>query len=57
MSIRFYKLRRIKKMIEENQRDIENASMDDFKKLLEIHKELKDAEKAITDQLGTVIVK
>lgn len=57
MSIFFYKLRRIKKMIEENQRDIENASMDDFKKLLEIHKELKEAEKAITDQLGTVIVK
>jgi len=57
MSIRFYKLRRIKKMIEENQRDIEHASVDDFKKLLEIHKQLKEAEQEITTQLGTVIIK
>ena len=45
------------KMIEENQQDIERASTDDFKKLLEIHKQLKEAEKEITDQLGTVIIK
>ena len=57
MSIRFYKLRRIKKMIEENQRDIEHASTDDFKRLLEIHKQLKEAEQEITTQLGTVIIK
>ncbi len=57
MSIHFYKLRRIKKMIEENQRDIEHASADDFKKLLEIHKQLKGAEQEITNQLGTVIIK
>jgi len=57
MSIRFYKLRRIKKMIEENQRDIEHASTDDFKRLLEIHKQLKEAEQEITNQLGTVIIK
>lgn len=57
MSVNYYKLKRIKKMIEENQRDIETASIDDFKKLLEVHKYLKEAERAITNQLGTVIIK
>lgn len=57
MSISYYKLRRIKKMIEENQRDIEHAPMENFKQLLEVHKYLKDAERAITTQLGTVIIK
>ena len=57
MSVNYYKLRRIKKMIEENQRDIEHASIDDFKQLLEVHKYLKEAEQAITNQLGTVIIK
>lgn len=57
MSVNYYKLRRIKKMIEENQRDIEHASIDDFKQLLEVHKYLKEAEQSITNQLGTVIIK
>jgi DNA primase len=58
MSVNYYKLRRIKKMIEENQRDIEHAAVDDdFKKLLDVHKYLKDAEREITRQLGTVIIK
>ncbi len=57
MSINYYKLRRIKKMIEENQRDIEHAPLENFKQLLEVHKYLKDAERTITTQLGTVIIK
>ena len=57
MSISYYKLRRIKKMIEENQRDIEYAPIENFKQLLEVHKYLKEAERAITSQLGTVILK
>lgn len=57
MSIYFYKLRRIKKMIEENQRDIENAPFENFKQLLEVHKYLKEEERKITSQLGTVIIK
>ncbi len=56
-SVNFYKLRKIKKMIEENQRDIENAAYDDFKLLLEVHKHLKEMEGALTKQLGTVIIK
>ncbi len=57
MSISYYKLRRIKKMIEENQRDIEHAPIENFRQLLEVHKHLKEAERAITNQLGTVIIK
>ncbi len=56
-SVNFYKLRKIKKMIEENQRDIENAAYDDFKLLLEVHKHLKEMESSLTKQLGTVIIK
>ena len=57
MSVNYYKLRKVKKMIEENQRDIENASYDDFKLLHEVHKHLKEVEKELTRQLGTVIIK
>ncbi len=57
MSVNYYKLRKIKKMIEENQRDIEKAGYEDFKLLHEVHKHLKDVEKELTKQLGTVIIK
>ncbi|MES2005694.1 MAG: DNA primase [Bacteroidota bacterium] len=57
MSVNYYKLRKIKKMIEENQRDIEKASYEDFKLLHEVHKHLKEVEKELTKQLGTVIIK
>lgn len=57
MSVNYYKLRKVKKMIEENQRDIENASYEDFKVLHEVHKHLKDVERELTKQLGTVILK
>ena len=56
-SVNFYKLRKIKKMIEENQRDIENAAYEDFKLLHEVHKHLKEMEGQLTKQLGTVIIK
>ncbi len=57
MSVNYYKLRKVKKMIEENQRDIEKASYEDFKLLHEVHKHLKEVEKDLTKQLGTVIIK
>lgn len=57
MSVNYYKLRKIKKMIEENQRDIEKASYDEFKLLHEVHRHLKEVEKELTRQLGTVIIK
>lgn len=57
MSVNYYKLRKVKKMIEENQRDIEKASYDEFKLLHEVHRHLKEVEKELTRQLGTVIIK
>lgn len=57
MSVSIFKLRKIKKMIEENQKDIENASYEDFKQLHEVHMHLKEMEKDLTKQLGTVILK
>jgi DNA primase len=58
MSVNFYKLRKIKKMFEENQRDMEKATeFTEQMKLIELHKHLKEAEIEITKQLGTVILK
>jgi DNA primase len=58
MSVNFYKLRKIKKMFDENQRDMEKATeFDEQMKLIELHKHLKEAEIEITKQLGTVIIK
>lgn len=56
-SVSFYKLHKIKKMIEENQRDIEKAAYEDFKLLHEVHKHLKEIETQLTKQLGTVIIR
>ncbi len=57
MSVNFFKLRKIKKMFDENQRDMEHASLDDQMKLIEVHKQLKEIERELTKQLGTVIIK
>ncbi len=57
MSINYYKLRKLKKMFEENQRDMENAPIEEQMRLIELHQHLKSIERAITKQLGTVIIK
>jgi DNA primase len=58
MSLNYFKLRKIKKMFEENQRDLENAtSFEQQMDLIKVHKILKDEELKITRQLGTVILK
>ncbi len=58
MSTNYYKLRKIKKMIGENQRDLEAApSEKEQMGLIKVHKELKEEEQKITKQLGTVILK
>ena len=57
MSVNYFKLRKIKKMVEENQRDMETAGFDDFKRLLEVHKHLKAIETELTKKIGTVILK
>lgn len=57
MSINYFKLRKIKRMFEENQHDMENASEDELKQLIYVHQHLKSIERDITKQLGTVIIK
>jgi len=57
-SLNYFKLHKIKKMFEENQRDIEQTTnWDQIMQLMEVHKYLKGIEKEITEQLGTVIMK
>ena len=57
MSLNYFKLRKIKKMFKQNQRDMETASFEEQLKLIELHKQLKEFEIAITKQLGTVILR
>lgn len=58
MSLNYFKLRKIKKMFDENQRDIEKAgTFEEQMSLIKIHKVLKDEEQKITSMLGTVIFK
>jgi DNA primase len=58
MSLNYFKLRKIKKMFEENQQDIEKAaSFEEQLDLIKVHKHLKEEEQKITKQLGTVIFK
>ncbi len=57
MSVNYYKLKKLKKMFDQNQADMEKASIDDQMLLIRIHKELKDIEREITKNLGTVIIK
>jgi DNA primase len=57
MSVNYYKLRKIKKMLDENQRDMENAPPEEIMKFIGIHRDLKDFERTLTKELGTVIIK
>ena len=57
MSVSYYKLRKLKKMFEENQRDMENAPLAEQMRLIELHQHLKTIERDITKQIGTVILK
>lgn len=52
----YLKLRKVKKLIEENQRDIQNNENDeDMITLLKTHQYLKNTERELTKLLGTVI--
>lgn len=58
MSLNYFKLRKIKRMFDENQKDIEKAgTFEEQMNLIKIHKVLKDEEQKITRMLGTVIFK
>jgi DNA primase len=57
-SLNYYKLKKIKKMFIQNQEEIEKATnYEEQKKLIEVHRTLKEIEIEITKQLGTVILK
>lgn len=57
-SITYFKLRKIKKMFEQNQQDMERSkSLDEQMRLIEVHKQLKEIEIQLTKELGTVILK
>jgi DNA primase len=57
ISLLYYKLRKIKKMIRQNQEDMEKVNGEEQIQLLHIHKHLKDAERELTQIIGTVIFK
>jgi DNA primase len=57
-TVNYFKLRKIKKMFDQNQKDLENATTSQEQmKLIEIHKTLKQIEIDLTKQLGSVIIK
>jgi DNA primase len=58
LSLNYFKLHKIKKMFEQNQRDMQYAeSYEEQMKFINVHKQLKEIEIFITKELGTVILK
>ncbi len=58
LSLNYFKLKKIKKMFEQNQRDMEQAkTFNEQMRLINIHKQLKEIEMGLTKDLGTVIIK
>ncbi|MFT4095241.1 MAG: DNA primase [Niabella sp.] len=56
-AVRYLKLKKIKRLLLQNQQDMEaDKSYEKFPEFHFIHKSLKDMEREITDQLGTVIL-
>jgi DNA primase len=56
-SVNYFKLRKIKQMLEENQHEMEKASTDEQLQMMRVHAELKTIEREITKTLGTVILR
>ncbi|WP_298299363.1 DNA primase [Hydrotalea sp.] len=57
LSVDYFKLRKIKKMFVQNQKDMENAGIEEQMRLIEVHKHLKAIERELTQKIGTVILK
>jgi DNA primase len=57
IGLMYYKLRKVEKMIGQNQLDLETAPEKEQIQLLQIHKHLKEVERALTQSIGTVIMK
>lgn len=57
-SLHYFKLRKLKRMFEQNQSDMEKStSLDEQLQLIRVHKELKAMQEEITKTFGTVIFK
>ncbi len=57
-SIHYFKLRKLKHMFEQNQRDMEvSKSLDEQMQLIKVHRELKTIQEELTKRFGTVIFK
>ena len=57
IGLMYFKLRKVKKMISQNQMDLETAAEKEQIQLLQIHKHLKEVERELTQGIGTVIMK
>ena len=57
IGLMYFKLRKVKKMISQNQMDLETAPEKEQIQLLQIHKHLKEVERELTQGIGTVIMK
>jgi len=57
IGLMYFKLRKVKKMISQNQMDLETAAEKEQIQLLQIHKHLKEVERELTKGIGTVIMK
>ncbi|MBN9297289.1 MAG: DNA primase [Filimonas sp.] len=57
-SLLYFKMKKIKKMFDQNQQDMENAkTFEEQLRLIEIHKDLKKIEMDLIKKIGTVIMK
>lgn len=57
-TVTYMQLKKIKKMMVENQKDLQNPhTADEFKLLMETHRHLNELEAELTRRLGTVILK
>ena len=57
-SIHYFKLRKLKRMFEQNQNDMKKStSLEEQMQLIRVHKELKEMQEEITKSFGTVIFK
>ncbi len=57
-SLHYFKLRKLKRMFEQNQNDMEKStSLEEQMQLIRVHKELKAMQEEITKNFGTVIFK
>jgi DNA primase len=57
MAVNYLKLRKVKRMILQNQTDMEKATHEEYMMLIRTHMHLKEMEKELTTKMGSVIIK